>query len=229
MRKPPMPGRTNSTCRMSNISATATSRCWRGCSSRAATGRSRRSSICTAAPVPVEPAVGQDAPRDFGGPWQRRGVARLAMRQRGRLSEGAPGHQLRDPLGQGTRQRPEDHARMVAISGQSSGGHLAMLAAMRPNDPRYTTIALPAGSPKVDATVKCAIYVLARDQSDRPLQLRQAASRVNGGVGAGHHLAPQSVLGQRGQHDRGEPDADARARREGPRCRRRSGIRAWAT
>ena len=46
---------------------------------------------------------------------------------------------------------------LVGISGQSSGGHLAMLAAMRPNDPRYTTIALPSGSPAVDATVKAVI------------------------------------------------------------------------
>jgi acetyl esterase/lipase len=43
----------------------------------------------------------------------------------------------------------------VAISGQSSGGHLAMLAAMRPEDPRYTAIPLPAGAPAVDASVCC--------------------------------------------------------------------------
>ncbi|MGZ5093832.1 MAG: alpha/beta hydrolase [Burkholderiales bacterium] len=43
---------------------------------------------------------------------------------------------------------------LVGISGQSSGGHLAMLTAMRPNDPRYTIIPLPAGSPAVDATVR---------------------------------------------------------------------------
>jgi acetyl esterase/lipase len=43
---------------------------------------------------------------------------------------------------------------LVGISGQSSGGHLAMLAAMRPHDPRYTAIPLPAGSPALDATVK---------------------------------------------------------------------------
>jgi acetyl esterase/lipase len=46
---------------------------------------------------------------------------------------------------------------LIGISGQSSGGHLAMLAAMRPNDPRYTTIPLPAGTPAQDATVKCVI------------------------------------------------------------------------
>jgi len=46
-------------------------------------------------------------------------------------------------------------ADLVGITGSSSGGHLAMLAAMRPNDPRYAAIPLPAGSPAVDATVRC--------------------------------------------------------------------------
>ena len=45
----------------------------------------------------------------------------------------------------------------VALSGQSSGGHLAMLVAMRPDDPRYSAIALPAGSPAADAGVPCVI------------------------------------------------------------------------
>ncbi len=49
----------------------------------------------------------------------------------------------------------QTHADLVGICGQSSGGHLAMLAAMRPHDPRYSAIALPAGSPAVDATVRC--------------------------------------------------------------------------
>jgi acetyl esterase/lipase len=48
-------------------------------------------------------------------------------------------------------------ADLVGISGQSSGGHLAMLVAMRPHDPRYDCIALPAGSPAVDATVRCVV------------------------------------------------------------------------
>jgi acetyl esterase/lipase len=43
---------------------------------------------------------------------------------------------------------------LIGIAGASSGGHLAMLTAMRPNDPRYTSIPLPAGSPTVDATVR---------------------------------------------------------------------------
>jgi acetyl esterase len=45
----------------------------------------------------------------------------------------------------------------IGVSGQSSGGHLAALVAMRPRDPRYTAIALPAGSPALDATVRCAV------------------------------------------------------------------------
>jgi acetyl esterase len=46
---------------------------------------------------------------------------------------------------------------LVGLSGQSSGGHLAMLVAMRPHDPRYAAIALLAGSPAHDASVPCVI------------------------------------------------------------------------
>jgi len=51
------------------------------------------------------------------------------------------------------KTRPE----LVGLSGQSSGGHLAMLVAMRPNDPRYGAIPLPAGSPAYDASVRCVV------------------------------------------------------------------------
>ena len=46
---------------------------------------------------------------------------------------------------------------LVGLSGQSSGGHLAMLVAMRPHDLRYAAIALPAGSTAQDASVRCVI------------------------------------------------------------------------
>ncbi|HTP90099.1 MAG TPA: alpha/beta hydrolase [Xanthobacteraceae bacterium] len=46
---------------------------------------------------------------------------------------------------------------LVGISGQSSGGQLAALVAMRPHDPRYTAIPLPAGSAPQDATVRIAV------------------------------------------------------------------------
>ena len=45
-------------------------------------------------------------------------------------------------------------ADLVGIAGQSSGGHLGMLAAMRPNDPRYAAIQLPSAAPAVDATLR---------------------------------------------------------------------------
>ena len=48
-------------------------------------------------------------------------------------------------------------ADLVGSMGASSGSHQAMLAAMRPRDPRYAAIPLPAGSPAVDATVKCVV------------------------------------------------------------------------
>src|ERR1700692_2295134 len=44
---------------------------------------------------------------------------------------------------------------LVGISGQSSGGHLAMLVAMRPHDSRYAAIPLPPGSAAQGASVRC--------------------------------------------------------------------------
>ena len=44
----------------------------------------------------------------------------------------------------------------VGICGQSSGGHLAMLAAMRPADPRYTELPVEGAGPEIDAAVRCA-------------------------------------------------------------------------
>jgi acetyl esterase/lipase len=46
---------------------------------------------------------------------------------------------------------------LIGLSGQSSGGHLAMLVAMRPHDPRYAAIPLPAGAPAHDASVRCVV------------------------------------------------------------------------
>ncbi len=46
---------------------------------------------------------------------------------------------------------------LLGISGQSSGGHQAMLVAMRPDDPRYAAIPPPAGSPAHDASVRCVV------------------------------------------------------------------------
>jgi acetyl esterase/lipase len=46
---------------------------------------------------------------------------------------------------------------LVGVLGSSSGAHQAMLLGMRPRDPRYAAIPLPAGSPTVDASVNCVV------------------------------------------------------------------------
>src|SRR5256885_9097808 len=48
-------------------------------------------------------------------------------------------------------------AELVGLSGQSSGGHLAMLVAMRPRDARFAAIPPPAGSSPQDATAACVL------------------------------------------------------------------------
>ncbi len=45
----------------------------------------------------------------------------------------------------------------AGLIGQSSGGHLAMLAAMRPDDPRYAAIALPGDLEAQNASVQCVV------------------------------------------------------------------------
>lgn len=48
-------------------------------------------------------------------------------------------------------------ADMVGVLGISIGAHQAMLSAMRPRDPRYAALPLPAGAPTVDAGVRCVV------------------------------------------------------------------------
>jgi len=47
----------------------------------------------------------------------------------------------------------------IGLMGSSSGGHQAMLAAMRPDDSRYCSIALKTEGPQVDATVNCVVML----------------------------------------------------------------------
>lgn len=46
---------------------------------------------------------------------------------------------------------------LVGALGSSSGAHQAMLVGMRPHDPRYAALPLPAGSPAVDAGLRCVV------------------------------------------------------------------------
>jgi acetyl esterase/lipase len=45
----------------------------------------------------------------------------------------------------------------IGVMGTSSGAHQAMLVAMRPRDPRYAAIPLPAGGPAADARVSYVV------------------------------------------------------------------------
>jgi acetyl esterase/lipase len=51
------------------------------------------------------------------------------------------------------RSRPE----LFGLMGSSSGGHQAVLAAMRPRDSRYSALPLPARTAQVDASVRCVV------------------------------------------------------------------------
>lgn len=46
---------------------------------------------------------------------------------------------------------------LVGTLGSSSGAHQAMLVGMRPHDPRYAALPLPAGAPPLDASVRCVV------------------------------------------------------------------------
>jgi acetyl esterase len=45
----------------------------------------------------------------------------------------------------------------IGAMGSSSGAHQAMLLGMRPHDPRYAAIPLPAGAAAVDGSLRCVI------------------------------------------------------------------------
>jgi acetyl esterase/lipase len=47
----------------------------------------------------------------------------------------------------------------IGAMGTSSGAHQAMLLGMRPDDPRYAALSLPAGAAAVDGTLGCVIMV----------------------------------------------------------------------
>ncbi len=51
------------------------------------------------------------------------------------------------------RSRPE----LFGLLGNSSGGHQAMLAAMRPRESRYSALPLPGSAAQVDASVRCVV------------------------------------------------------------------------
>src|SRR5450631_3592085 len=88
---------------------------------------------------------------------------------------------------------------LVGLSGQSSGGHLAMLVAMRPHDSRYTAIPLPAGSPAQDASVRCVIMSW---PVINPLSRYRHAKRAQ--AGANPPEWPKSIIARHDSYWRSE-------------------------
>src|SRR6266446_6039703 len=82
----------------------------------------------------------------------------------------------------------------IVIGGASSGGHLAMLVAMRPNDPRYAAIPGPAG---VDASVQ---GVVMQWPVINPLLLLERGEKVVMPPALWHQGRPDEV------HDYHDPD-----------------------
>ena len=104
----------------------------------------------------------------------------------------------------------------VGVIGISSGGHQGMLAAMRPNDPRYARAAA-LGRRQHRRAHRLRGHVLAGDRPAGPLPL--CATPDGGGrkISRGTRsraAAAHQVLGRRGGHGRGQPCRRARARRE---------------
>src|SRR6476646_1465922 len=88
---------------------------------------------------------------------------------------------------------------LIGLSGQSSGGHLAMLVAMRPNDARYAAIPLPAGTPAQDASVRCVIMSW---PVINPLSRYRHAKRAL--QGANPPAWPNSIIGRQDSYWRSE-------------------------
>ena len=148
----------NSTWRTSSTFATATSRCSPACSGRAARGRSRRWSRCTAAPGARATALTERLRHQA---MASHGIVSIALDFRSGNEDPYPASvqdinyavRWAKLNARALKTRPD----LIGLSGQSSGGHLAMLVAMRPHDPRYAAIPLPAGSPAHDASVRCVV------------------------------------------------------------------------
>ena len=112
----------------------------------------------------------------------------------------------------------------VGAMGTSSGAHQAMLLGMRPNDARYAALPYSNGARQADGTLGCVIMV---SPVIDPLGRYNYAKGLRDDVTpAGRHgrarrADARSVLGDRGEHDRGRAGT-------GPGRRRAHGTPAHA-
>src|SRR5262249_32650658 len=122
-----------------------------------------------AGPFPTMPGLHGGAggrggsPRDkvIHGPLPKAGagVAPRATRCPPPAAGPAPFQEIHDAVGWLKAGAAELGSRpdMVGSMGNSSGGHQAMLLAMRPFDSRYAALPQPASGSSLDATVRCVI------------------------------------------------------------------------
>ena len=87
---------------------------------------------------------------------------------------------------------------LVGLSGQSSGGHLAMLVAMRPHDARYAAIPLLGGATH-DARVRCVVMSW---PVINPLGRYRHAQRVQAGANAPEW--PKGIIARQDSYWRSE-------------------------
>ncbi len=99
-------------------------------------------------------------------------------------------------------------AGQVGAYGTSSGGHQALLAAIRPDDPRYRALPL-AEVPEMDA--KLAFVVTGWGVLFPLERYKLAKAQGKAGLAKDH----DRILRQRGDADRGDAGSDPRARRKG--------------
>ena len=137
--------------RTSSISAQAARSGWRGSTSRPAWDRSPRCCRCTAAPGTTKTAPTARTSRSIS-PKPASSVLAIDFRNAGE----APYPASLQDINYGIRWLKAhagefgSSAGQVGAYGTSSGGHQALLAAIRPDDPRYRALSL-ADAPDMDA------------------------------------------------------------------------------
>ena len=106
----------------------------------------------------------------------------------------------------------------VGALGVSSGGHQAMLLAMRPNDPRYAGFKPPYGA--TDAEMSLDYVIMCWPVIDPLARYHYAKGLRDGGEPYPELVdrvpaLPRSVLGRRRRHGRRQSGAGSRTRRGG--------------
>ena len=215
----PMPPRATITARrtaqpwifaptISSISATAANPCWRGCINRSVRARSRRCWKCMAAPGPE--ATGSTT-SSIAEALAADGIVVMSIDFRMPPVAGYPDTIADVNFGirwlKANAEKFHSRADLVGGLGSSSGGHMLLLSALRPNDPRYAKLPLPGSA--VDASLRFAIGCWPVADP-----LAALSGKEGGRTGTVRHLARQ-ILALGSCHGRRQSDPDPEPRRGG--------------